>query len=499
MQLTNAPIIDDNNVLRLKLNPFQSIAHTHLFDEFGKLLPDAPEELGEWGGYGNGKSLDIMKSVYLLTSNYQNVRFLYARATGPQLEDSVITQFRELFPEDICGYRYHIQKKEARFNNGSIIFFRAFDGPRVKRILSTRFDGAAICQAEEVAFELYLQILGRLRGVALPIKIMLTEGNPDDTWPKDRYKAEFYKAEIRYCMCCDDNTDHEMVKKDLSSLYDVITDSYMLIAKCIHCSNMVNVRLYIEGKTDANKDNLPPDYINRLKNEFPEEWIERYVNSNWDKTSNKVHPQFNKDIHIIEPIPIQKHWFKAIGFDHGTVNPSAMVWVAVDEKQNLYVFDEFYAKEQRIPQLKEANHRHGPLPTPADYSMKRKERDLESLWSDLQREGLNLIEANKGNVKNANILLINQMFHQNRLFIFKTCENTIREIKNYRWQKPKLGSEVDRKEEIIKKDDHCCDALQYVVRFLKDRKVFSPTPYPEDQTLEYHVVNFDNDTTLERG
>ena len=427
--------------LNLKLNSLQKQAFNAIFDAQGQILPSAPEELAIFGGFGNGKSLIVMLMTFLICNQYPNTKWLFCRATNPQLEDSVIAQFRELFPDSQGLYDFYSQKKEARFANGSTIYFRAFDGHRVKRVLSTNYDGASLCQGEEIAEELFYQIFGRLRGNNLPKKLFFIEGNPDDTWPRKRYKSG-----------------------DLPP----------------NC-------LFIEGSTHENKENLPQGYIARMEREFSPEWVERYILGNWERTSNLVHPGFDTNYHVIQPIPIESHWFKAIGFDHGTVNPSAMLWGAIDERHCLYIYDEFYAKHQSVEQLAEANKRHGTFPVPADYSMKKTERDFGSLWDDLQRAGINLIEAKKD--KAANILLVNKLLHQRRLFISKYCVNLIRELSNYRWQKPRLGADTNRKEEVIKKDDHTCDALQYLVRYMHDMKVITPSPIPQEKTLQYHVVN----------
>ena len=94
--------------------------------------------------------------------------------------------------------------------------------------------------------------------------------------------------------------------------------------------------------------------------------------------------------------------------------------------------------------------------------------------------GLRLIEARKDKV--ANILIVNQLFHQNKLFIFNHLPYVVQQHKRYQYKRATLNATEDRREEVIKKDDHSVDAVQYAIRYLKDIKVKSPADL-------YNVVN----------
>jgi hypothetical protein len=61
--------------------------------------------------------------------------------------------------------------------------------------------------------------------------------------------------------------------------------------------------------------------------------------------------------------------------------------------------------------------------------MKVQDRDYGSWWRDLQSHGLNLIEAVKE--KSGNILLVNQLLFQNKLFFFDNISYVIDQHKNY--------------------------------------------------------------------
>ena len=52
------------------------------------------------------------------------------------------------------------------------------------------------------------------------------------------------------------------------------------------------------------------------------------------------------------------------------------------------------------------------------------------------------------------IARVKEYFKNDKIFIFKTCVNLIRELKTYRWGKGDLP---------IKRDDHCVDELRYFI------------------------------------
>lgn len=371
---------------------------------------------------------------------YPGLRWIFCREYGTELLDSVIPQFLEMFPEHLSEYRYFKQPKEARFSNGSTIFFRAFDSVGVRKILSSSYDGGCICQAEQTSKSLVLELIGRFRSMALPRKILLVEGNPDPAcWPKKRY----------------------------------ISGS--LPKGCV----------YFEAPTQVNEENLIDNYVDRMKENYPKEWIDRKIYGKWDSKSGVIYSEFDLDFHVINRFEIKDWWFKAVGVDHGYVNPSCFLWGAVDDKKNIYIYDEFYKSHQQTHELITAAQRYGPLPMPADTSMKKKERDYGNLWDDLVAGGLNLVEVPKD--KMANILGVNKLFHQRRLFIFHNCKKLIGEMEDYIWKPHKLNDDKSPTEEVRKIHDHACDALQYLIRYLNDIKVLTPVEKNYLNTFDYQV------------
>jgi phage terminase large subunit len=91
----------------------------------------------------------------------------------------------------------------------------------------------------------------------------------------------------------------------------------------------------------------------------------------------------------------------------------------------------------------------------------QKENELFSIIDEYLMHGISFSPAD--NTVLSGINRVNELFKQDKLFIFKNCENTIREFTNYRWKNAR-GSIQDKNnpEEPIKKNDHLCDCGRYI-------------------------------------
>lgn len=425
----------------MKLTKKQTEYYDKIFAHNGKVrTTNGYEEFAYFGGFGSGKSFIVMLATYQICLMYPSTPWLYVRETYPELNDSVIPQFNALF--NYNGYEYFKAEREARFSNGSVISFRAFD--RDTKILSNEYAGASFCQAEDIPEELFLQTLGRLRHrrSGLPKNIRLIEGNPSNTWVKRRYKDE------------------------------------------------KPIDVWVTETTTYDNPYLPKEYVETLIKNYPDNWVNRYVYGEWENFDEMVFPEFKEKQIVIMPIlQMPKHFKKAVGGDYGYRNPSAWIWGAIDYDGNIIVNDEWYQKEMTPDEIAKAYMKHGRLAAPYDYSTKRPDRDGKSVWTELEKNGVLLIPSNKDEMKN--ITTINMLMKQGRLKITSNCVNLIKELKGYKWKKMKLGEEKNFPEQTIDKDNHAIDAMCYLVNYLEDLKSSDPTRQRPENMIRHYVEKYD--------
>ena len=79
------------------------------------------------------------------------------------------------------------------------------------------------------------------------------------------------------------------------------------------------------------------------------------------------------------------------------------------------------------------------------------------------------------------ILLIQDLFKTNRLFIHASCKNLIYELESYSYKDQE--SKETKDENPIKENDHLLDALSYVIRSYENNKLSIQKP-------SQHIPNF---------
>jgi phage terminase large subunit len=148
------------------------------------------------------------------------------------------------------------------------------------------------------------------------------------------------------------------------------------------------------------------------------------------------------------------------------------LWGALDEDGRLYIYKEHYRAQTLIKDHAAIINGFKEYKTVQIFDEeKRKEIEYNCTIADhdaqdnaeLAQYDIYTKNAKKdvsiGIQKVAERLVV-QRDNKPRLFVFDTCVNTIREVGKYRWQEVKDGKPV--KEEPLKIDDHCCDALRYL-------------------------------------
>lgn len=198
-------------------------------------------------------------------------------------------------------------------------------------------------------------------------------------------------------------------------------------------------------------------------------------------------------VNIIEPFIPPKDWLHVTSMDAGIRNPTAWIWAAIDPTGNIVVYDEYYMAGQTVAyhaaRVHEINGQHDREPDyyVGDPSIKNTDpitgtsilieyvnhRIPIVLGNNDVRAGIDLVTSR---LIGAGVPPNNKPF----LYFTKNCEITRKEMSRYRWAKwatRKANEERDKKEEPVKKNDHTCDAVRYLVS--SRPKLDSGTSVPE--------------------
>lgn len=155
-----------------------------------------------------------------------------------------------------------------------------------------------------------------------------------------------------------------------------------------------------------------------------------------------------------------------VGIDPGLIK-CGVLFCAVDEENNIHVFDEIYKSDWTIEQIcdeiKRLNawHEVSPMMYVIDpHARDRSKQTGRSDQSEFTKNGIYTILGQ--NAVQAGINDVKTRLRDNTLSVSSNCRYLIREFHTYRWKEMSHRIEQDQQPEPIKKDDHLLDALRYV-------------------------------------
>ena len=214
---------------------------------------------------------------------------------------------------------------------------------------------------------------------------------------------------------------------------------------------------------------LDKSEVKLLSESIPDDKLESRKYGRFASSSGLVYPEFDENVHVIEPFSIPYDWQDIISIDPGLNNPLSAHFYAVDYDGNIYAVAEHFEAERDI-----------------EYHAK-KIKEIARLinWKSDAKGRLNALIDSAANQKTlASLKSVTELFYEQgiianpkvnkdmfsgiervksylkinggkpRLFIFKNCVNLIRELKSYRW------GEGDNPK---KYDDHSLDELRYYI------------------------------------
>lgn len=261
---------------------------------------------------------------------------------------------------------------------------------------------------------------------------------------------------------------------------------------------------------EHNRANLGDEYIDDLRRRMPADWVERFLNGDWNIRGGAIYKEFNVDVHGIRDFPIPAHWPRFLAHDWGISDRHRCVWLwgAVDEHGTLYITDELSVTGMLVSKVAEQVHektrRDKNWPLEGDGGLlcvmdpatnqrhgvtSRTVRDEYGLHRIYGRNANNDVSA--GINKVAEKLHIDPRTKRAGLYIFKDrCPRLIKGLQKYQWMPVDAnGSDPGRP---IKRDDDEADTLRYLVMdVLESRSTAAPqTIESKDQFGDYVMKTY---------
>ena len=205
--------------------------------------------------------------------------------------------------------------------------------------------------------------------------------------------------------------------------------------------------------------------ITDLSSSMSKEELDSRRYGRFSASSGLVYPEFDENIHVVEPFVPPYEWQCNISIDPGLNNPLSAHWYYVDYDDNVYVVAEHFEAgkdvEYHSRRIKEISdeigwRRDGDGRIRALIDSAANQKTLAALKSvtELFCEHGILVKPNVNKDLFSGIARVKEYLKNKRIFIFRNCVNLIRELKRYRWSEGDVPK---------KTDDHCLDELRYFI------------------------------------
>lgn len=242
---------------------------------------------------------------------------------------------------------------------------------------------------------------------------------------------------------------------------------------------------------------LTEEAIKQFESSLTEEEKEARLHGKFLHLSGLVYKEFRPEYNICEPPVIKKHWTRYFCIDPHPRVPTACLWLAVDEHNQCWVYDELWLGDMTIEQIAHAIHvQEGDLKPRFRYIDPAMDKDNElfngaNVRKEFMKYGVYCERANNDpNLGKSRIKMALQPRYSGLyrteiplLRVSRKCERTIYEFQHYQWDEYRRNQDdKDRKEKVKKKDDHFMDDLRYI--FNADPHYISDQEQEEDH-IEY--------------
>lgn len=232
-------------------------------------------------------------------------------------------------------------------------------------------------------------------------------------------------------------------------------------------------------------DAINSDFVRQIEANELAELVETRLTGCFAVYQGSIYKDLNLKTHVIEPFEIPRAWTIYRGIDLGWSHGTACVWVAKDLEGRHYVFKE-YLKSQTSIEAHVAAINEGWDEFPIKGGTWIDSANAQVV-AEMELRGLRAAPAVK-EVK-AGIGTIQSLLRPGpdgkpKLYIFRTCENLIRQLRTYVWDEKRLD---EPKKETATYLMDVADALRYALHSASQTAIkYEALRQPERR----HKVNF---------
>lgn len=417
------------------------------------------------GGYGSGKSHALCAEAIALGFEHPGAEFLVMRKTVPALKTTTEKIFLSLLPEEFLekciiaragGHLDYLQ-----FPNGTLYYFRGCDDWRKHMSMNLAF--IVWDESDEFTDEDFDQLQSRLRQV-----------HPTPAAKKLGAKRVTRRGNILAC----NPRGHNWIWR-----YFVEEDGDKHLADSTYFIS-----------TSFDNPYLPVSTLKKWL-AMPDPWVKRYVLCSFEEFAGSIYPEWNYNDHVIKPFKdsagrytYEQNALFRMGFDPGTSDLNAGVWVYYEKARHRFVAVAEYAEGG----LSVAKHAEAWRRLEAEHRMRVRNRIADPGAVNNRDRGSNVklsdLYAKKGyhfalgpQKVDDRVWTLGELIANGRFVVTNECPRLYEQILSYQWEDlTPTQIEKGRVAKPLKKDVDLVDAAQYAVSQYIAPPPVEPKPSDED-------------------
>jgi hypothetical protein len=428
--------------------PVQDVAFTPNPGPQTEFLAANEREVFYGGARGGGKTYSLLIAPLRFVHKSSH-RALLLRRSMPELRD-VIFQTQQIYPKAYPGAKFKTQENVWHFPSGARIEFGYCENLQdVLRYQGQSYSWIGVDELPQYnSPEVWHFLRSSLRTVdpSIPLHMRAT-GNPGNVgsgWVKKMFidpspPGEKFVEEVVF------TANNQEIKSGISR-------------KFIAASVWDNPYLTHDHS-----------YVAMLAS-LPEAKRQQFLYGNWDVVEDGAFPEFDKDIHVVEPFEIPSGWTKIRAADFGYSSHSGILWGAIDYDNILWIYRELYVNKLTADKLAwlilDTEAGDGTIyDSVLDSSCWARRGDRgPSIAEAMNREGCRFRPSDRspgsrvaGKIELHKRLTVDEDTEEPGIFFFSTCRNLIAQL-------PALPLDKRNAEDIdTHSEDHLYDALRYMI------------------------------------
>ena len=208
------------------------------------------------------------------------------------------------------------------------------------------------------------------------------------------------------------------------------------------------------------------DEYELARKELPEEIFREQYDGEFVAYTGLIYKRFSRQNNVIKPFEIPNSWRRYMAIDPHPSTPVAVLWLAIDEHDAIYLYDEMFIPNLTIQEIseriraKEKSMEFKRLIDPKAKYIDKLRGQTSSVKMQFANEEIYCVEANnkfESAYYRIEELLTPQPIYgepenlKPKLFVFNTLKETIHEFETTTWENEKKG------------ECHMLDCLKYIL------------------------------------